>query len=127
MAYVDLMSTGVTPVSAAAGTTQTYNFSYDTPIAADGSPNLTHIGFQINALLGANWAGVSTLGRLINSWRIKIGANTILDFNDPAPAGRHTGQPVRTMSKGRRFRCSFTCSSSDTQRVRGRNDPTLWS
>jgi len=86
MAYVDLMSTGVTPVSAAAGTTQTYNFSYDTPIAADGSPNLTHIGFQINALLGANWAGVSTLGRLINSWRIKIGANTILDFNDPAAA-----------------------------------------
>lgn len=86
MAYVDLMSTGVTPVQVAAAGTTTYNFSYDTPIAADGSPNITHIGFQIDGQLEANYAGTSTLGRLINSMRIKIGSNTIIDFNDPAPA-----------------------------------------
>ena len=85
MAYVDLMSTGVTPVQVAAAGTTTYNFSYDTPIAADGSPNITHIGFQIDGQLEADYLGLSTLGRLINSMRIKIGSNTIIDFNDPAP------------------------------------------
>jgi hypothetical protein len=79
MAYVDLVSTGVTPVAGGA----TYNFSYDTPISADGSPHLTHIGFQIDGVLAAPGAFASTIGRLINNMRIKIGANTILDFNDP--------------------------------------------
>jgi len=79
MAYVDLVSTGVTPVAGGA----TYNFSYDTPISADGSPHLTHIGFQIDGALAAPGAFASTIGRLINNMRIKIGANTILDFNDP--------------------------------------------
>ena len=48
MAYVDLVSTQVTPVQGGA----TYNFAFDTPIAQDGSPNLTHIGFQIDGVLG---------------------------------------------------------------------------
>ena len=79
MAYVDLVSTGVTPVAGGA----TYNFSYDTPISADGSPHLTHIGFQVDGVLAAGGAFNASLGRLINNMRIKIGANTILDFNDP--------------------------------------------
>tara|TARA_R110001632_G_scaffold40180_1_gene100501 strand:+ start:8951 stop:9925 length:975 start_codon:yes stop_codon:yes gene_type:complete len=79
MAYVDLVSTGVTPVAGGA----TYSFSYDTPISADGSPHLTHIGFQIDGTIAAAGAFNATIGRLINNMRIKIGANTILDFNDP--------------------------------------------
>lgn len=79
MAYVDLVSTGVTPVAGGA----TYNFSYDTPISADGSPHLTHIGFQIDGTLDGAGAFNSTIGRLITNMRIKIGANTIIDFNDP--------------------------------------------
>ena len=79
MAYVDLVSTGVAPVAGGA----TYNFSYDTPISADGSPHLTHIGFQIDGTLAAGGAFNATIGRLISNMRIKIGANTILDFNDP--------------------------------------------
>jgi len=79
MAYVDLVSTGVTPVAGGA----TYNFSYDTPISADGSPHLTHIGFQIDGNLAGAGAFNSTIGRLITNMRIKIGANTIIDFNDP--------------------------------------------
>jgi len=79
MAYVDLVSTGLTPVAGGS----TYNFSYDTPISADGSPHLTHIGFQIDGTVGVAPAFVSTIGRLITNMRIKIGSNTILDFNDP--------------------------------------------
>lgn len=79
MAYVDLVSTGVTPVAGGS----TYNFSYDTPISADGSPHLTHIGFQVDGVLAGAGAFNSTLGRLITNMRIKIGANTIIDFNDP--------------------------------------------
>lgn len=79
MAYVDLVSTGLTPVAGGA----TYNFSYDTPISADGSPHLTHIGFQIDGNMAAPATYVSSIGRLITNMRIKIGANTILDFNDP--------------------------------------------
>ena len=83
MAYVDLQSTNVTPVAGGA----TYNFSYDTPIAADGSPHLTHLGFQIDWTLSEALAAAipSTIGRLITNMRIKIGSETILNFDDPAP------------------------------------------
>ncbi len=81
MAYVDLVSTGLTPI---VGGSQ-YNFSYDTPISADGSPHLTHIGWQM-VMTGLDpWLPATTCGRLISNIRIKIGANTIIDFNDPAP------------------------------------------
>ena len=88
MAYVDLVSTGLTPVVGGS----TYNFSYDTPISADGSPHLTHIGFQaiIDAGGVAPQTFVSTMGALISNYRIKIGSNTIIDFNDPAPAADTT-------------------------------------
>lgn len=81
MAYVDLVSTGLTPVVGGS----TYNFSFDTAISADGSPHLTHIGFQAIMDSTLPQAFTGTLGRLISNYRIKIGANTIIDFNDPAP------------------------------------------
>jgi len=83
MAYVDLVSTQLTPIKG--GTT--YNFSFDTPVSQDGSPHLTHIGFQIDGAVsaGANYKS-GGIGRLISNYRIKVGSNTLLDFNDPAPA-----------------------------------------
>jgi hypothetical protein len=81
MAYVDLVSTGLTPVVGGS----TYNFSFDTPISADGSPHLTHLGFQGIFDSAAPQAFISTMGALISNYRIKIGSNTIIDFNDPAP------------------------------------------
>ena len=89
MAYVDLVSTQLTPVAGGA----TYNFSFDTPISMDGSPHITHIGFQIN---GKTVAGAvynsGGIGRLISNYRMKVGSNTLLDFNDPAPAADATVQ-----------------------------------
>jgi hypothetical protein len=85
MAYVDLISTGVTPVVGGA----TYNFAYDTPISADGSPHITHIGFQADLtfdISGGAIATNATIGRLISNYRIKVGSETILNFDDPAPA-----------------------------------------
>lgn len=83
MAYVDLVSSQVTPVQGGA----TYNFAFDTPISADGSPHITHIGFQIDGVLGGapTYAG-GNLGRLISKYRLKVGSNTLIDFDDPAPA-----------------------------------------
>ncbi len=83
VAYVDLISTQLTPVQGGA----TYNFAYDTPITADGSPHITHMGFQINMGFAAGAVtNTSTMGRLISSFRIKVGSETILNFDDPAPA-----------------------------------------
>jgi len=85
MAYVDLVSTGLTPVSGGA----TYNWAFDTPISADGSPHITHMGFQMDlttAVVGAGYNSTSTIGRLISNYRIKIGSETILNFDDPAPS-----------------------------------------
>lgn len=80
MAYVDLVSTGVTPVAGGS----TYNFAYDTPISADGSPHITHVGFQVNMTVGAGGINpASTIGRLISNFRIKVGSETILNFDDP--------------------------------------------
>ena len=79
MAYVDLVSTGVTPIAGGA----TYNFAFDTPIAADGSPHITHLGFQADLVTAGAWAAQSTLGRLITNYRVKVGSTTIINFDDP--------------------------------------------
>lgn len=87
MAYVDLISTNVTPVSGGA----TYNFAYDTPISADGSPHITHLGFQMDMTFAAGAVtNASTIGRLISDFRIKVGSETVLNFNDPAPSADAT-------------------------------------
>lgn len=88
MAYVDLVSTGVTPVQGGS----TYNFSYDTPVSADGSPHITHIGFQIDGAVTHSPTYVSAgLGNLISNYRIKIGADTLLNFDDTAAYGADNG------------------------------------
>lgn len=82
VAYVDLISTQLTPVAGGA----TYNFAYDTPISADGSPHITHMGFQIDMGFAAGAVtNTSTIGRLISNFRIKVGSETVLNFDDPAP------------------------------------------
>ncbi len=87
MAYVDLVSTNLTPVSGGA----TYNFAYDTPITADGSPHITHLGFQMDMAFAAGAVvNNATIGRLISDFRIKVGSETVLNFNDPAPAADAT-------------------------------------
>ena len=79
MAYVDLVSSGVT-LAANGGT---YNFAFDTPIAADGSPHITMMGIQLNLNVATGPTLTSTLGRLISNLRIKVGANELINFNDP--------------------------------------------
>lgn len=80
MAYTDLVSSGVTLV---ADTATTYNFAFDTPIAADGSPHITHMGLQLDATMADNPTFDTPLSGLITSLRIKVGANIILDWNEP--------------------------------------------
>ena len=81
MAYNDLISSAVT---LNADTAAIYSFAFDTPIAADGSPHITQIGFQLDATMAAaitNQTG--TMGKLITQLRIKVGANTIVDWFSP--------------------------------------------
>jgi hypothetical protein len=81
MAYNDLISSAQTLV---ADTATVYSFAFDTPIAADGSPHITQIGFQVDATMAAaitNQTG--TLGKLITQLRVKVGANTIIDWFSP--------------------------------------------
>lgn len=87
MAYVDLISTNITPVAGGA----TYNFAYDTPISADGSPHITHLGFQMDMTVAAGAvSNNATMGRLISNFRIKVGSETVLNFDDPAPSADAT-------------------------------------
>jgi len=90
MAYVDLVSTQLTPITGGA----TYNWAFDTPVAADGSPHITHIGFQLDmtslAVGIGGYTGTNTIGSLISNYRIKIGAETILNFDDPNASNDQT-------------------------------------
>ena len=79
MAYVDLVSSGVTPIANGG----TYNFAFDTPVAADGSPHITHVGFQIDGGGAAAWTSQSTIGRLVTNWRMKVGSVELINFDDP--------------------------------------------
>ena len=98
MAYNELISSGVT-LNADAATT--YSFSFDTPIAADGSPHITQMGFQIDAVMAAAiTAQTGTLGKLITSLRVKVGANTIVDWDSPIAyaAGSNPASSVAQIS-----------------------------
>jgi hypothetical protein len=81
MAYNDLISSQVTLVAKDA---TIYSFAFDTPIAADSSPHLTQLGFQIDATMTAaitNQTG--TIGKLITQLRVKVGSNTLIDWFSP--------------------------------------------
>lgn len=79
MAYVDLVSSGVTPIANGGS----YNFAFDTPIAADGSPHITHVGFQVDGGGAAAWAAQTTMARLITNLRMKVGSMELVNFDDP--------------------------------------------
>tara|TARA_Y100001937_G_scaffold74084_2_gene100835 strand:- start:63 stop:1052 length:990 start_codon:yes stop_codon:yes gene_type:complete len=83
MAYVDLVSSGITPVAVGAGQQTTYNWAYDTPISADGSPHITMLGIQFDMKGAGAVTLTSTLGRWIANIRIKVGSNELINFNDP--------------------------------------------
>ena len=81
MAYTELISSQLT---LAVDDATTYSFAFDTPIAADGSPHITSIGFQIDAVMAAaitNQTG--SIGKLITQLQVKVGANTIIDWYSP--------------------------------------------
>jgi len=81
MAYNDLVSSGVT---IAADASTTYSFAFDSPIAADGSPHITQMGFQLDSLMAAAVTGqTGTIGKLITQLRVKVGTNTIIDWFSP--------------------------------------------
>ncbi len=116
MAYVDLVSTGETVVAGGA----TYNFSFDTPISMDGSPHLTHIGFQVEGKTNGVSTYTATIGRLISNYRIKVGSSTILDFNDPAPqADAGTPSNLSVLAQKVRGVDSLQLTGSDTTGILG--------
>ena len=91
MAYTDLVSSQVNLVS----TGGTYNYAVDTPISADGSPHITHLGFQFIFNFGAGApATTSTLSNLISSIRLKVGATEIMNYDQTfaSVAGATVGQ-----------------------------------
>lgn len=81
MAYTELISSQLT-LNADAATT--YSFAFDTPIAVDGSPHITTMGFQIDAVMAAAITSqTGTIGKLITQLQVKVGANTIIDWYSP--------------------------------------------
>ena len=84
MAYTDLVSSQTTIVADAA---TTYNFAYDLPAAVDGSPHVQQMGILLRGEFAANATINSTLTGLINRLRIKVGANTIINWDDVITTG----------------------------------------
>lgn len=82
MAYVDLVQ--AQPVAVAGGAQ--YNWAYDTPIAADGSPNITNMGLHIDFGTAAALAAAPAdgLADIITSLRVKVGSTIIMNWNNNA-------------------------------------------
>ena len=84
MAYTDLVSSQTTVVQ---DTATTYNFAYDLPAATDGSPHVTQMGILLQGSFAADATLTSTLTGLINRLRIKVGSNTIINWDDVTSTG----------------------------------------
>lgn len=82
MAYTDLVSSGITPTAGGA----TYSFAFDTPIAADRSPHITHFGIQLNAQGAAAFTTIAGLSTIISQLRVKVGSNIVMDWTDNVAA-----------------------------------------
>ena len=80
MAYTDLINSQVTMVPAG---TQ-YNFAFDSPIAADGSPHITNFGIQTDLASVAAQVPATGLSQIITQMRIKVGDTIIMNWNDNA-------------------------------------------
>ena len=80
MAYTDLVSTQTTMVAGGA----TYNFSFDSPISADGSPHITHMGIQLNLTSALAQTITNGPSGIITDLRVKVGSNIIMNWNNNA-------------------------------------------
>lgn len=80
MAYTDLISSQTTAVVGGA----TYNFAFDTPISADGSPHITHMGIQVGGTAAGVVACAEGLADIITDLRVKVGSNIIMNWNNNA-------------------------------------------
>lgn len=91
VAYTDLVSSQVNLVS----TGGTYNYAVDTPISADGSPHITHLGYQFTFNFGAaNPVATSTLSNLVSGIRLKVGSTEVMNYDQTysAVAAADVGQ-----------------------------------
>ena len=84
MAYTDLVSSQTT---VATDTATTYNFAYDLPAATDNSPHVVQMGFLLRGTFSSAATITSNLTGLINRMRIKVGANTIINWDDVVTTG----------------------------------------
>ena len=82
MAYTELVSSGQVPVAGGA----TYQFSFDSPVAADGSPHISNFGIQLNQVAGAAITPSNGLGGLISRLRVQFGSSVVFDYNTNAAA-----------------------------------------
>ena len=90
MAYTDLVSSQTTVVQ---DDPTTYNFAYDLPAAVDGSPHVQQMGILLTGSFAATQTLTSTLTGLINRLRIKVGSNTIINWDDVVTTGASTVIP----------------------------------
>ena len=90
MAYTDLVSSQTT---VATDTATTYNFAYDLPAATDNSPHVVQMGFLLRGTFSSAATITSNLTGLINRMRIKVGANTIINWDDVVTTGANTVCP----------------------------------
>ena len=80
MAYTDLISSQTTAVVGGA----TYNWAFDTPVATDGSPHITHMGIQVEGVAAGVVASAEGLADIITDLRVKVGSNIIMNWNNNA-------------------------------------------
>ena len=78
MAYTDLVSRQVTLVQNGG----TYNFSFDTPIAADGSPHIVSWGPQLNLTSGAGMTISNGPSGIISQLRVQVGSEIVINWNN---------------------------------------------
>jgi hypothetical protein len=79
MAYTDLVSSQVTLVPGGGN----YNFSFDTPIAADGSPHIVSWGPQLNATAVAGaMTPTNGLSGMIGTLRVQVGSEIVINWNN---------------------------------------------
>ena len=90
MAYTDLVSSQTT-VAAQAATT--YNFAYDLPASTDSSPHVVQMGFLLRGTFSGAATLTSNLTGLINRMRVKVGANTIINWDDVVTTGANIVAP----------------------------------
>jgi len=93
MAYTDLVSSQTTVVQ---DTATTYNWAYDLPASVDNSPHVQQMGILLTGSFAADATLTSTLTGLINRLRVKVGSNTIINWDDVVTTG--TGAVVPQLS-----------------------------